>query len=254
MSISVCQIYNDFQGSVNTWKGGHFRPLSFEYALHEAQMEIFNEKRREWEKSQVITDSLRPFVKRVQVPIKNFEQGGLIDYPVDYSSFLSVSFFTKLNGGKENSGGVLCKGVPILSDKKKCRPLREEEKEEAESVSGLIEKSITKIDNKRWTAVLEHRKIGPSISRPYCTQYDKGFIVAPHSINYAMLYYLSIPSRPKFIYHTGSRDKFICDKSPDLLWGEEMLPELMSRLKTKYASFVSNQQKYAEGTKETSNQ
>jgi len=236
---------------MNTWKGGHFRPLSFEYALHEAQLEIFNELREEWEKSQVITDGLRPFVKRVQIPIKRVEQGGLIDYPKDYSTFLSLSFLTKK--GEDSNGGVLCEGIKILDTNRKCRELREEEKEEASTASILVENAITKIDNQRWTSVLKHRKRAPSITNPYCTQYNIGFMVAPHEINYAVLYYLSIPERPKFVYHKDIRDKFICDKSPDLLWGDEMLPKLMARLKTKYASFTSNQQKYAEGTKETSN-
>lgn len=253
MPISGCKILNDFKGSANTWQNGFFRMQSFEYALYEAILEIFNKNKKQWEKSQVVTDTLLPYFNRVQVPIVNFEKEQLIKYPTDYSQFSMLTFFTK-SGSKDedDKAGVLCKGIKILDINRKCRPLREEEKLEALETSVLIEKEITKVDNKRWAGVLEHRTIGPTVTRPYCTQYNNGFMVAPHNIGYAVLYYLAKPQRPVFKYHTGNRDEFICDSCSTILLGEEQLPDLMARIKTKYASFIGSQTKYAEGQKEKS--
>ncbi len=249
MAISVCQFYTDFKGANNTWQQGHFRPQSFVYALHEAQMEIFNVLRKEWEKSQVVSDALRPFFISVQVPINDMENHGIVSYPKDYSSFSSLRFFSATKDGP----GVPCAGMKVLTENKKCRPLREEEKAAAADVDKLIERPIAKVDNKRWGSVLEHKSLYPSVSRPYSTQYSKGFVVEPKEIGFVVLDYLSLPERPVFSYTKDAVQNIICvpAKCTNLLWSDEQLPELMSRVKTKYASFISNQQKYLEGVKET---
>lgn len=252
--ISVCQIYTDFKGANNTWSKGHFRPQSFIYGVHEASLEIFNEKRKEWQKSNIISDDLRPFIKSVQVPIKNLPRGGLISYPADYSLFASARFYSKSKKG----GGVMCKDLDVLDiTTKKCTKVREEDlaEIEADDSDNLIEHDIDKIDNSRWGAFCDHEFLGPSIDNPGCTQYDEGFKVLPKNLGVIVLDYLAVPERPTFIYTTDTKHNIICDldKCVNLLWGQEMLPELMSRIKTKYASFIGDTQKYAEGAKETAN-
>jgi hypothetical protein len=246
MPISICQIYNDFKGANNTWRQGHFRPLSFEFALHDAQLEIFNKMAEDLGNSQTIDDRLRPFTKSVQVSIKNIPRGGLITYPKDYSRFSNLRFFSKTKKGK---GVSICE----IDDNKVneiCRPMREEEKVEA-LTENLIERQITKVDNQLWGSVCDHEFIGPSMEDPYCTQYNDGFRVLPKEIGFAVFDYIAIPERPIFKYTTDGNHNIICNaSSQDLLWGEEIIPDLMSRLKKKYASFSSNSQKYAEGEKE----
>lgn len=246
--ISVCRIYNDFKGASNTWQNGHFRPKSFEYALHEAQIEIFNELRKEWEKSQIVSDNLRPFFKSAQKEIKNLPKGGMVDYPHDYSMFSSLRFFSETATG----AGVMT-DCEIIDSDKSCRPLREEEKAELAAKDELFERSITKIDNMRWGSFCEHAFLPPGLDNPGCTQYNEGFKVLPKKIGIVVLDYLAIPERPVFVYTKGPRNTLICDplKCTNLLWGDEILPELMSRLKTRYASFVGNGQKYQEGQRET---
>lgn len=246
--ISVCTIYVDFKGANNTWQQGHFRPLSFIGALHNASLEMFNERRRDWEQSQVITDTLRPFFKRVQVPVP----AGMVKYPVDYVGFSALRYLSK----KKTGGvGTMCSNIEVL-DKKGgvCRPLREEEKAEAmKEAEDLYEHDITKVDSQRWGAVGDHEFLSPSVNNPYCSQEEKGFRILPMGIGVVLLYYLAMPPRPTFIYTTDAKHNIICDPAlcTNLLWGEEMLPELMARLKTKYGSFVSNQVKYQEGVNET---
>jgi len=250
--ILICQIYNDFKGVVNTWQKGHFRPQSFEFALYEASIEIFNEARKEWEKSQIISDVLRPYFHTVQVAVKDFPKGSMIPYPKDYCSFSSLRFFSKKEKGKP----VLCAGINIMDKdtekEKSCRPLREEEKASAIEMDRLIENDIDKIDNQRWGAFCSDEFIVPDISNPGCTQYNDGFKVLP-KLGYVVLDYLANPERPVFAYRRDEKDNIICipEKCTNLLWGPEVLPELMSRLKKKYASYTGNQQKYLEGQKET---
>ena len=248
--ISICQLYIDFKGANNTWANGHFRPQSFIYAVHEAQMEIFNELRKAWENNNIVDDNLRNFFISAQVPIKDIKKGVLIEYPKNYSTFSSLGLFSKT----DKSAGLLCSDLDILDvEKKECRALREEEKETGNEVlsNQLIERDIRKVPNQKWRAAVSHEFIKPSIENPICTQYNTGFKVLPKELGNVVLDYLSLPVRPVLNY-TKKNQAFICDKEcVDLAWGEEILPELMSRIKTKYASYTSNQQKYIEAVKET---
>ena len=56
--IPVCQLYTDFKGAMNTWQAGHFRPQSFEAAMHHTSMQIFNSLRKSMGNNQVIDDIL----------------------------------------------------------------------------------------------------------------------------------------------------------------------------------------------------
>lgn len=252
--IPICQAYNDFKGQANTWQQGHFRPQSFEYALYEASLEIFNILRKEWETSQVVTDAIRPFFKRAQVSIGDFAYGGIVPYPDDYASFSGLRFLTKKkNGGK----GIMCSDIDILEKIGKttiCRPLTEEEKVDLQYTSSqLYEQDFTKVDSQRWGAIHDHEFLFPSLENPYTTQDQGGFGVLPKEIGKVVLTYLALPPRPVFKYTRDAKHNFICVAagSVGLQFGQEMLPEIMSRVKTKYASYTGNQQKYAEGSKET---
>jgi hypothetical protein len=150
----------------------------------------------------------------------------------------------------------MCSSFDIMDKESEtgCRPLREEEKVELEDTEKLIERNVDKIDNQRWASFCEDEFLPPSMDNVGCTQFNEGFKIMPN-VGYAVLDYLAIPERPKFVYYKDAKHNLICepDKCVNLLWGEEMLPEFMSILKTKYASFVSNGQKYMEGEKETQN-
>lgn len=250
--ITMCLLYNDFKGASNTWQGGHFRPLSFEWAVYEAILEIFNEHRKIWEESQIVTDTLLPYFKRAQLQVKNYNEGGLVPYPKDYSSFSSLRYFSR---NKKGGTGKLCGDLDIMDkDTQLCRPLRPEEKAAAlASIEELHEQTITKVDNMRWGSVAEHEFLAPSINNVYSTQYGNGFKVLPKRIGTVVLDYLAKPERAAFIYTKDPRHNIICDpeKCGKILFGDEILPELMARIKTKYASFIKDQGKYAEAMKET---
>lgn len=247
MAISLCQIYNDNKGALNTWVKGHYRPQNFAFDLYMATMEIFNECRRDWENNQIVTDKNRVFFRNRQYTIKDLPQGGIMLYPSDYVSFSSLRFFSPTKDG----AGVKCKGFEMAED---CKELTEEEKVDAMNENELVERTITKVDNQRWGAVLEDLIVGPSLENPYSTQLEGGFKVVPREIGYAILNYLAAPKRPVFKYSRDANDNLICSPGSTVFeYGPEVLPDIMSRIKTKYSSFVGDQQKYSEGVKETAN-
>ena len=248
--IEMCPLYNDVKGANNTWQVGHFRPKSFEFAVYQSSLELFNDRRKLLGNNQDITDELRPFIKSVQIAIKHFPSGGLIPYPKDYSRFSALRYFHKAD---DNKKGISCKDFDIMEKEGDCRPLREEEIAEAMESEKLIEKKTDKIDSGKWASFNDHVFLGPASGNIGATQNGEGFMVMPADIGYVVLDYLAIPERPKFAYTTDANHNIICDppNCKNLLWNAEILPELMSRIKTKYGSFVGSERKYNEGKKDT---
>lgn len=250
--ISVCQLWNDFRGRENVWQGGHARPSSFASWLHEVQIEMQNELIKALGNNQTVTDNLRSFSKSVQVPVNLASGNGIIAYPKDYRRFSSLRYFSK----KENGIGCLCSDIPLMNKDgechkiEECKELTEEEKAELLTSEELCENGIDIIPNNKWGSVCQHELIGPSLSMPYATQLDKGFKVAPKQIGYVILDYISIPVRPIFNF-TEVRHNVTClSTSTSLNWGEEMIPEIMARLKKRYSAFTRNSEGYSEGEKE----
>lgn len=251
--ISVCQLYNDFKGRENTWQGGHARPNSFASWLHEIQIEAQNDLIKALGNNQIVTDNLRCFIKSVQVPVGLLALNGLITYPKDYRRFSSLRFFSR----KPNGPGVLCKDKEIMCGEKlvcvdDCEDLTEEQKADAENSEVLIERGIEMIQNNFWPGVIADEIVPPSIENPFATQFDKGFKVLPKGLGYAVLDYVSIPERPVFAYTRDAKQNIICNTTncTDLVWGEEMIPEFLARLKKRYSAFIRNGEGYREGESE----
>lgn len=251
-NIKIFPLYNDLKGTVNTWQGGHARPLSFFTWVHQSQLGMQNDLIKDFEEHQIITDNLRMFLKRVQISIKDLPAGGIIPYPLDYRYFSSLRFFSR----EQQGSGCICSDFKMLgsdADQDYCREFTEEEKAESVKSVDLWENEIEKVDNQRWGAVCSHQIIPPSTKNPYCTQYDQGFKIMPKEIGIVILDYIALPKRPRFYYTLDKKHNIICDTSKpiiDLQWGEEMLPELISRLKKDYGSFTNDDRKYAQGESE----
>ena len=248
MPTTACQLYSDFKGKNNTWQNGHYRSQSFLFALYEAILEIFNENKALLGQSQQAEDNLRFFYTRAQFPVNDYPTGGIIPYPDFYSMFSSLRYYSK--EGENNS--VLCCDIDIIDKGTNiCRPLREEEKQDAmDDTSFLIERTIKKVHPSKWGALVSHETKKPTIGNPYCTQTNEGFMVSP-KLSYVVLYYLSTPQRPIMKLVLDERQNEVCKDTSVIPFGDEMIPDLMSRVKKKYASFISDQQKYTEGEKET---
>lgn len=247
MPISICQLYSDVKGRENTWQGGHLRPASFESWVHEVQIEISNELVKELGNNQTLTDNLRGYLRSVQLPILLSVSGGTIKYPKDYRRFSSLRFFSKTQTGE----GVLCKDIDIVGEDGQCRPLTEEEKAEALNQSELCERRIDMIDNQFWGSICDDKIAIPSLKIPYATQMQNGFKVLPKAVGYVVLDYVSLPERPKLLYTVDGRHNFTClPGSSSLIFGEEMLPEFLARLKKRYSAFTRNESGYQQGESE----
>jgi len=247
MPIPVCQLWEDFKSRENTWQGGHVRPASFVSWLHEVQIEMQNELIKSLGNNQTVTDNLRSHSKSVQIPVKQFITGGVIPYPKDYRRILSLRYFTK----KQNGTGYMCSDLPLMDKEGNCKPLTEEEKAEAKNTEELCENSIEIVDNQRWGSICEHELIGPSMEFPYATQLDSGFKILPKKIGYVVLDYIAIPERPVFKFSRDARHNITClPASTSIKWGEEMIPEIMARLKIRYSAFTRNDGGYNQGQKE----
>lgn len=250
MQTTNCQLYNDFKKRENTWQAGHVSPQQFCGWLHECQLEIQNELIKSLGNNQVIDDNLRFFVKTVQIPISDIGKNGVVKYPKNYRRFVDLRFFSK----EENGEGCICSDIDILDENGDCRELTEEEKAEQKYSSSieLYERGIDKVTNNRWGSVCEHEIIKPSFENVYSTQYENGFKVVPKNIGVVVLDYIAIPERPNISYELNEEQEFICtdENSDKLLWGEEMIPELMARLKKRFAAFTKDGESYQMGEQE----
>jgi hypothetical protein len=245
--MTVCQLYTDFLGRENTSQGGHARPKNFISWLHEVQIEMQNELIKALGNNQTVSDNLRFFTKSVQIPISQFKTGDIIPYPKDYRRFSSLRFFSK----KENGTGCLCGDMPVMDDEGSCAEFTEEQKAEMLNSEQLCENEIEMVPNQNWGSVCKHELIGPSMELPYATQYDKGFKVLPKGIGIVVLDYIAIPERPKMFFSEDGRHNITClPTSSTLLWGDEMIPELLARLKKRYSAFTRNSEGYKEGEQE----
>lgn len=250
--INIIQLYKDFQGRENTWQGGHAAiKRSFEGWVHEVQIELHNDLIAEYEKSQIVSDNLRFFLKSTSVPINIFATGGLIKYPTDYRYFTGLRFFSKSENGK----GCLCSDFDLMNENGECRELEIAEKANYKSSNELCERSITKVDSQRWGSVCNHRLAPPTLKNPYATQDSNGFKVLPKQLGYVVLDYISIPERPLISVTYGEDDSDIFNEaeSRHLKWGEEMIPQFLAGIKKRYSAFTRNEAGYIQGEQERIN-
>lgn len=254
-TIDIFQLYQLTAATVNTQQGGHLRPeRNFLAWVNEISKEIFNEKIQEWEKSQTVDDALAiSFLRSVNVPIaKNAGRGfDVIAYPEDYSNFSSARVLVSDDSGKTcQEPKTDCMDCATG----KITPYADPDDVELEILnrnSNYTEYNLDKIDNQRWGTALTHRLKAPTFKKPAITQFDGGFKIAPANLGVIVLDYFMRPVDAVFAY-TVVNDQIIYDKnnSEQLQWTDMVIPEFVSRLKKRYASFVGDNDKYSQATVE----
>lgn len=254
--IDLFQLYQLTAATVNTQQGGHLRPeRNFLSWVNEISKEIFNEKIKDWEKSQTIDDDLAiSFLRSVNVTItKNSGRGfDVLAYPEDYSNFSSARMLVLDSSGETcpepNNDCMDCTTGKIT-------PYVDPDDAELEILnqnSNYTERNLDKIDNQRWGTALTHRLKAPTFKKPAITQFDGGFKVAPANLGIIVLDYFKRPIDAVFAYTVDSNDQIIYNKlnSVQLQWTDMMIPEFVSRLKKRYASFVGDNDKYSQAAVE----
>lgn len=210
-------------------------------------MDMINALVKKLEENQVVEDALRPFIKRVQIPVKDYAGGGIIPYPSNYKGYSAMRFYSREKGGC----GCLCGDIEVMDKDGSCVPV-EGFDDSPHPVTELCESEIKKVPSGKWAAVCSHKTRGPSIDRPYTTQFDEGFKVLPKEIGFVVLDYIAMPPRPVLNVTLDAMHNEIYNPvgAVDLLWSEDMLPEIMAGLKKRFGSFVRNPDLYGQGAAE----
>ncbi len=252
--LDLFNIYEQFIGTVNTHQGGHVKPnRNFTQWVNTISIDIFKDMCEEYQRSQVMSDELTIFLKTVNVivPRVTGQMWDTIVKPKDYEYFASAKVFRR-SGDTDTSVG--CSAFPVIDgrdgkpgDCKDALSAEEMESASAGADDSLKEYAIKKIPTDRWAAACNHVNLAPTINNAKCTQYDKGFKLAPKSLGIILLDYFRAPLPGTFDYtllNPGAEDEYIqynAGTSNPLEWKDTMLPEFLARLQKKYGRFVREQ-------------
>lgn len=258
--ISTFELYEKFCGTVNTHQGGHARPnRNFLHWVNDVVLEIYEEEIAEWEKSQVITDRLSPFLKSVNVVVTAMpnQMWDLVKLPEDYEHFAAARIWKR---GDDFCGCSTCDTVDGKTGKTtKCdfTLIDPDEMEAAKNASDakIIEKEITKVTNNRWGAICEHKYKGPTEKNRICTQYDKGIKLAPKGVGMVIVDYFRLPIPATFEYtilNPNTETEYIQynPSSKKVEFSQTVIPDILARLQKKYGTFVREQVLYDQGERE----
>ena len=249
--IDIFILYQDFMGRINAHQGGHVPPSRYTSWLHQAQMDIFNDRVKDFQKTQKIADEITPFLESVNVLISNVSGSSwdLVTKPKGYENYASSRIVKK--------GGVSCgcKDVKEFNangeeEKGVCKAyVDEDELAELKMASDAqnCEVSISLVDNDRWGSICSHPRKKPTCSSPKMTQYGSGFKIAPKGCATSIIMdFFRKPIKPVFNYtvinpqQENEYYQFIQVGSVDLEWSEQLLPLFMAKLMDKYATFVGD--------------
>lgn len=248
--IDIFKLWERFCGKVNTHQGGHARPnRNFLGWVNDIRLEIFEEEYKAWEKSQIITDRMSPFLRSVNVVVAGVsnQMWDLVKLPADYAHFASARQWKR---GQEPCGCTGCDTIDSTTGKKsecKITVLDADEVELAKinEDSKICESSIDKVDNARWSALCSHKTLSPQkTGEGKCTQYDGGLKIAPKGLGIIILDYFRLPIEAKFNYdilNPNTENEYIQynpNGSQSLEFSELLIPEFLDRLQIKYAGFI----------------
>lgn len=247
--IPVIDVWKSFGSYVNTYQGGWFRPQTdFESALNDIQYEVWERWTKMADKSQEVTDNLRNFLISENVNVKA-EKG-------NYGTFIVPKEYARYSSARIITDGTITIEADLADQE--CEHTISEQIETEEELKtetekayrNMVERKLTKVDNNKWSAALEHETKGPSLKNPLTTQINGGFKVAPREISVVVLDYYIKPPKAVFAYtkvpgnpQTGAGDQIIYDsvKSKPLMWPATMINEFVISLGERYSLFTRDQ-------------
>lgn len=251
--INIFDLLKSLQAIVNPQQGGHIRPQqNYQRWLNEIQQELIEELVRQWEKNQVISDKLTPFLRSVNVALVP-QPGKPYDIflrPADYRYFSSARV---LLSGEDATSGSACATCCTIDGAtgKQVKFVDEDEVALNQQSAGSsdIEASVTKVDNMRWASALGHKIKKPTVKRPIITGFDGGFKIAPRGIGVVVMDYFRKPADAVFAYTLGPDEQIIFDPvaSVNLEWDANMIPDFLARLEIRYGAYVREDFAYQAG-------
>lgn len=260
--ITLFEIWEQLQGGLNAHQNGFIRPnRNLVNWVSVVQQEIYTDLRDEYEKSQIISDFLTPFLvtKNIIVPRLSGQMWDLIKFPPDYDYFAAARSYRR---GEEFCG--VCDAETVDgrngTDQATCPYMDEEEVQAAQDATDdrTCELKITKVPTAKWGSICERKTLKPSLKakewRAYCTQFDKGLKLIPKGIGIVVVDYFRKPAEATFEYtikNANTEDEYIefnANTSIGLEWDRKLLPEFIARLEKKYGKATGNQQFVQTGT------
>lgn len=247
--IDSFQLYEKLIGKVNSHQGGHVRPhRNFLDWVNDIRLEIFEEEYRAWEKNQIISDRLSPFLKSMNIIVTGVsnQMWDVVKLPVDYEHFASARIWKR---GDEACGCNSCATIDGSTGKEAaCKFVLDDDeiqKMKEETDGQLCEISIDKVDNARWGAICKHATLSPQKTGiPKCTQFDGGLKIAPKGTGIIILDYFRLPTPATFDYtilNAGLENEYIqynSVTSKKLEFTSLLIPEFLDRLQKRYGTFV----------------
>lgn len=253
--MDLFDLYNNTCADVNTQQGGVLRPYgTFNKWLINISTNLFNKYFANWEKSQGIDDVLAAaFLKTLnvvpqKVPGKNYD---FVPFPADYGYFSSMRFLHYENEEK----GCLCADYDVFDGKD---TVKFEDSSLAELKTKFktgyeAEQAAAKVDNSRFAAALSHKLMPVDFSNPILTSQAGGLKIAPKNMGIVVMDYFRLPAIPVFAYTSGGGPDTINynrSGSTQLDWPDLVQNEFLSELKKRYASYTTQENKYAEAVSE----
>jgi hypothetical protein len=241
--IDIFKLYQDALSSFNTSQNGILRPeRDFIPWLHDISLQKYQELVAEFEKTQIISDSLNPFLQECSVPIISLEGEAYDKVVFPNIGGVPYDHLVSIKAKMKKDGTCPPKKDTLILDNNGC-PLEGDELEFAkrDADNELTEVGFTKTINTKWAAALNHTFRPPSPKNPIFTQSDGYFKIAPKRLGYAIVTYFTKPVEPVFKYtivNAGTENEYIQyvpTGSVHLQWPENMRTEFITALQKKYA-------------------
>lgn len=242
--INIYDIWQKLMSLCNVQQNGQIRPQTdFQNWYNTVNTEMFHAKAAKFQLGQQVTDELSPFLSTVICPVIN----GYVQLPADYEYIADLRIIRQK---AETTCSPLGK-FPVIDGKG--NSVMYTDPDYAKMIQqyasmGVVERSVTIIDNQRWAACLDHARKGPTWDNPKATQNENGFKIAPKMVQGIVMDYFHTPQNAVFAYTISAQDIVIYNSagSTQLEWTNVIENEFLTRLAMKYASAIGDNALYSQ--------
>lgn len=258
--IDIFELYQQFNGSVNSHQGGFVPPRIFTEWVQEINILAYNERIEEFQKTQQKSDQITPFLDSINVVVSNVA-GATWDLvakpqnlkngtPYPYENYGSARII-KINGESVGCKGLkeFCDGKEVTGSGKIKRYVDPDELEKTILDAGKnnCEIGIELVDNNRWGAICTHPRKKLTCANPKMTQYSGGFKISPKGCATSIIMdFFRMPVKPvyNFIVINPQQEneyfQYVAAGSVHLEWSPQLIPYFISKLMDKFATFVGD--------------
>lgn len=237
--MSINELWQDLLNYLNTQQLGHLRPRNFNTYVNDIQTQLQRDLFEEYQKTQTISDSLRPFLisKNVVSTQDKTIPYTLIKYPSDYEYYVAARITV--------SGGETC--LCGDSEDPECDSYKDPDEsalKREKIIDSVKQSQIELVPTGRWTGVQQHRKKMPTFKNPKMTQVSGGFKLLPANIAIIQLDYFRKPNTAMFAFTTDPEtDQIIYNKtdSVDLEWPDNVRHYFIKEIMKKHSTFVKDE-------------